>query len=180
MIGKRLWKALLRRFEDPIKSLRKRGVLVGQRVSIMSGVIIDDSHGWHIEIGDDVTLAPRVHLLAHDASTKIFLNCTRIGKVTIGNRVFIGAGSIVLPGVSIGDDVIIGAGSVVAHDVPSFSVAAGNPAKVICPLDQFLNRRKKQMETVPFFGEEYHDAQITASTQSRINEAMKDRFGFVR
>ncbi len=50
-------------FEDPIAALRKRGVVVGERVAIQSGAMIDYSHGWHIEIGDDVTLAPRVHIL---------------------------------------------------------------------------------------------------------------------
>lgn len=61
-------------------------------------VIIDPGHCWLIELGDDVTLAPRVHSLAHDASTKRELGYTRIAKVKIGSNVFIGAGSIVLSG----------------------------------------------------------------------------------
>lgn len=65
--------------------------------------------------------------------------------MTIGNEVFVGAGSIILPGVHIGNRVIIGAGSVVTKDIPDNSVAAGNPAKVICPIDEYLEREKGKM-----------------------------------
>ena len=81
-------------------------------------MLIDDSHAWLIEIGDNVTLAPRVHILAHDASTKLYLGYTKIGRVRIGNDVFIGHVTIILPGVTIGDNVVIGAGSVVKSDIP--------------------------------------------------------------
>ena len=52
-------------------------------------------------------------------------------SVFIGNDVWIGARVIILPGVSIADGSIIGAGSIVTHDVPSYAVVAGNPAKII-------------------------------------------------
>ena len=52
-------------------------------------------------------------------------------RVIIGKNVWIGSGSIILPGVSIGDNAIIGAGSVVTKDIPKNSIAVGNPAKVI-------------------------------------------------
>lgn len=94
----------------------------------MHDTIIDPSHCWHIKIGDNVTLAPRVHILAHDTSTKHFLGYTRIGNVVIGNNVFIGADSVILPGVTIGDNVVVGANSTVSRDVPSNVVVAGSPA----------------------------------------------------
>jgi putative colanic acid biosynthesis acetyltransferase WcaF len=50
-------------------------------------------------------------------------------KITIGERVFIGARSFIMPGMTIGNDVIIGACSVVTKDVPAHSIVAGNPAK---------------------------------------------------
>ncbi len=75
---------------NPLKDHIKRGLVVGKNFNILHDVIIDFSHAWHIECGDDVTLAPRVHVLAHDASTKFHLNYSRIGKIKIGNRVFIG------------------------------------------------------------------------------------------
>ena len=69
--------------------------------------------------------------MCHDASTKRVLGYTKIGRVTIGNNVFIGANTIILPNLRIGDDCVIGANSVVTHDIPDYSVAVGAPAKVI-------------------------------------------------
>lgn len=51
--------------------------------------------------------------------------------ITIGNNVFVGTNSVILPGVNIGDNVVIGAGSIVAKDIPSNSIAVGNPCRVI-------------------------------------------------
>jgi maltose O-acetyltransferase len=147
---------------------------------MLDEVIIDYSHTWHIEIGDDVTLAPRVHILAHDASTKKHLNYTRIGKVKIGNRVFIGAGAIILPGVTIGDNVIIGAGSVVSRDIPDGIVAAGNPARFICTTDSFLQRKREEMEVSPCFGEEYTMRKnVTADMKTEMNRMMKNKIGYI-
>ena len=65
-----------------------------------------------------------------------------VGEVTIGNNVFIGQKSTILAGTRIGDNVIIGANSLVKKDIPSGVVVAGNPAKVICTLEEFIERRK--------------------------------------
>lgn len=51
--------------------------------------------------------------------------------MTIGNNVWIGGSSTILPGVTVGDNVVIGAGSVVTRDVPSDVVVGGNPARII-------------------------------------------------
>ena len=118
---------------------------MGENLQIMDGCIIDPSHCWHIKIGDNVTLAPRVHILAHDASTKMFLGYTKVANVNIGSNVFIGAGSIILPGVTIGSNSIIGAGSIVTKSIPESSVAAGNPAKIIMSLEVYLNKEKDNL-----------------------------------
>ena len=138
-----------------IAKFKKRGLVVGDDFVCMSGVIIDPSHCWHITIGDNVTLAPNVHVLAHDASTKVFLNHTRVANTKIGNNVFVGAGSIVLPGVSIGNNVVVGAGSVVAKDIPDDSVAIGNPARVVKSLEAFLDENRKLMNPDNVFGEQF-------------------------
>lgn len=143
------------RGEQPLDKLISRGLKIGKNFTRMSGVIIDPSHCWHIEIGDDVILAPRVHLLAHDAGTKLFLNYTRVSNVKIGNKVFIGAGSIVLPGVTIGDNVVIGAGSIVSKDIPSNSLAVGSPAKVICSLEEYLQKKRNNMNELNTFDSSY-------------------------
>jgi len=166
--------------QDIVKEHIKRGLVVGKNFYIPDDVIIDHSHTWHIEIGDDVTLAPRVHILAHDASTKKHLNYTKIGKVKIGNRVFVGASSIVLPGVTIGDDVVIGAGSVVSRDIPDGHVAVGNPAKLICNIDEFLSRKRQEMNIFPCFGEEYTIRKnVTTDMKNDMNHRMKDKIGYI-
>lgn len=129
-----------------LDKLLKRGLKIGKNFNRMGSVIIDPSHCYHITIGDNVTLAPRVHILAHDSSTFLFLAKTRAANVTIGNNVFVGAGTIILPGVHIGNRVVIGAGSIVTKDVPDNSVAAGNPAKVICSLDDYLAKEQAKMQ----------------------------------
>lgn len=141
--------------EQDIEKLIKRGLVLGKNINIMGGVIIDPSHCWHIKIGDNVTLAPRVHVLAHDASTKVFLDYTRVANTRIGNNVFVGAGTIVLPGVTIGNNVVVGAGSVVVNDIPDGSVAVGNPARVVKSLEAFLDENRRKMESDNVFNERY-------------------------
>lgn len=143
------------RGELSLEKLINRGLVVGKNFHCMGGVIIDPAHCWHITIGNNVTLAPRVHILAHDTSTKMFLGYTRVSNVTIGDNVFIGAGTIVLPGVSIGNNVVIGAGSVVSRDIPDGCVALGNPAKVVKSLEEYLNKEKERMKDDNVFGDEY-------------------------
>lgn len=131
---------------ETAEMLRKRGVKVGERLNNYG--VIDNGHGYLISIGDDVTISSAM-ILAHDGSTKIWLGKSKVGHVTIGNRVFIGGGTIILPNVTIGDDVIIGAGSVVNRDIPSNSVAVGNPARVIGTLDDYIKKNKQKMDTCP-------------------------------
>lgn len=108
--------------ENNIDDLIKRGLIVGKNFSMQPGCIIDYSHCWLIEIGNNVTLAPRVHILAHDASTKLPLGYTKIGNVKIGDNVFIGANVTILPNVTIGNNVIIGANSLVNNNIESNTV----------------------------------------------------------
>ena len=143
------------RGEVTTEELIDRGLVVGKNFKRLNQVIIDDSHTWLIEIGDDVTLAPRVHIVAHDASTKTFLGYTKIGRVTIGDRVFIGAESVILPGVTIGNDVIIGANSTVTHDIPDGMVAVGSPARILCTTEEYLAKEREQMKSAPVYGEDY-------------------------
>lgn len=143
------------RGEYTTEKLISMGMKVGKNFGRLNDVILDPSHCWLIEIGDNVTLAPRVHILCHDASTKTFLNYTKIGRVTIGNKVFIGAGSVILPGVTIGNNVIIGANTTVTHDVPDGVVVAGSPARIIYTLEEYLEKEKSRMKVAPCYGEDY-------------------------
>jgi len=165
---------------DPLRDLTSRGLVVGRNLKILPGATIDWSHCWFVKIGDDVTLAPGVRLIAHDASMKMHLGYARIGKIEIGDRVFIGAGSIVLPGVSIGSDTVIGAGSVVSRSIPGGMVACGNPARVMGTTSGWLDRKRAEMINVPCFGEEYTmRGGITEAMRAEMNARMADGVGYV-
>lgn len=168
------------RGEYTTEKLISMGMKVGKNFGRLNGVILDPSHCWLIEIGDNVTMAPRVHILCHDASTKTFLNYTKIGRVTIGNNVFIGAESVVLPGVTIGNNVIIGANSTVTHDIPDNMVYAGTPARPICTLDEYLAKEKKRMGNAPCYDESYTlRKSVSMELRMKQKEELKGKIGYI-
>lgn len=73
-------------------------------------------------------------------------NADKFGRIKVGSNVFFGNNCIILPGVTIGDNVVIGAGSVVTKDIPSNTVAAGVPARVIKTIDEYYNSIKEQVD----------------------------------
>ena len=152
-----LLKNLLYRLRGEVTTeiLLRRGLRIGLNFERNEKCIIDPSHCWLITIGDNVTLAPNVHILAHDASMKTIIGYTKIAPVTIGNNVFLGAGSIILPGVHIDNNVIVGAGSVVTHSVESNSVIAGNPAVKIYDYNDFILKHRQYLQLKPCYEEEY-------------------------
>lgn len=97
--------------------------------------------GDNVMLGPNVILATPMHpLLAEERNPQQFpdgfYNIEYGKPIRIGSGVWLAAGVIVCGGVTIGDDVVIGAGSVVTHDIPSHSLAAGCPCKVIRPLSE--------------------------------------------
>ena len=167
------------RGEMPTSWLKKRGLVVGKNFSRQRGCIIDPHHCWLIEIGDNVTFAPNVHILAHDASTKKVLGYTKIGKVIIKNNVFVGAGTIILPNVIIGNNCIIGAGSVVTHSIEDNTVVVGNPAKFFCDLENFKNKQMKLLKTSIIFDENYTYKNITKEKKKEMSKNIK-KIGFIK
>lgn len=129
----------------PTSMYVKNGLKVGKRFSRQSGTRLDISNCWLIEIGDNVTLGNRVQLLAHDDAAEQWLGYRKVGRIVIGDNVFIGAGSTVLPSVTIGENSIIGAGSLVNKSIPANCVAAGVPAKVVKTLDGYLEKLKDDL-----------------------------------
>jgi maltose O-acetyltransferase len=161
--------------------LVKGGLVVGKNFGRMHGTILDPSHVWLISIGDNVTLAPRVIVLAHDASTCHHLGYARIGIVNIGNNVFVGAGSVILPNVRIGDNSIIGANSTVSRDIPANVVAAGSPAKIVCSIEEYKKKNLDLMKLRPCYGEEFTlRGKISDAAKQKMREELKDGFGFVK
>lgn len=169
------------RGEYTVEKLQRMGLKVGKNFDAQLGYELDPSHCWLIEIGDDVTFGPHVQVLAHDASTCKTLGYAKIGRVTIGNNVFVGAGSIILPGVKIGDNSVIGAGSIVTKDVPTNMVYAGNPAKQIMTLEEFVEKNSKLMEHAPLYGEEYTlRKNISDKKKEQQKTELADCIGFVK
>lgn len=180
---KRLLKKMVYRLraDYTTEDLQKMGLVVGKNFLRMHGTILDPSHCWLIHIGDNVTLAPRCHVLAHDASLCHHLGYARIGNIVIGNNVFVGADTVILPNVTIGDNVIIGANSTVSRDIPSGMVAAGTPAKVMCSIEDYLERNRKMMESRPVYGEDFTlRGNITPEKKRQQFEELKSGFGFVK
>jgi maltose O-acetyltransferase len=161
-------------------TLVKRGMRVGNNFNRQQGSYIDPTHCFLIEIGNNVTFSIRVTVLAHDASTKKSTGYTKIGKVIIGDNVFVGANATILPNVKIGDNSIIGANSVVTKDIPANCVAAGNPVKIICSLEEFLNRNQEKMETAQKFGREYRfSKKITEEKKEEMKCAVKNGMAYI-
>lgn len=114
-----------------VYKLIQAGMEVGECFWIGEKVFFDPSFCWLIKIGNHVSISDRVYLLAHDACLNEFIHRTKIGRIVIDDYVFVGAKSIIMPGVHIGEGAIIAAGSLVTKDVPAGEVWGGYPARKI-------------------------------------------------
>lgn len=157
-----------------IRKYRENGVMIGDDVHIINSTI-DEGHGFLVEIGNHVTITGTT-ILTHDASIKIALGYCKVGKVIIGDEVFIGIGSIVLPNVRIGSKVIIGAGTVVAKDVPSNSVMVGNPMRRICSYEEYIQRHREAMAQGPKYETYWPDK--TADEIQSMKQALDGIIGY--
>jgi len=122
-LAKRLYRWRGVRFSDPAS------VFLGR------GVVIDNRHPELVEIGADVWITTGCILLTHSYCSALqrrsYGMSETVAGITLEDGAFVGAGSILLPGVRIGRGAYVAAGSVVATDVPPGTLVAGNPARVI-------------------------------------------------
>lgn len=144
-INERVFKTDSRLF---VYYLRKKGAIVGEGTTFFGSVDIDLTRPCLVEIGKNCVFTDGVKLLTHGYDWSVLKEkyhemLSSSGKVTVEDNVFIGTNAIILKGVRIGKNTIIGAGSVVTHDIPSNSVATGNPCDVHMSLAEYYNRRKK-------------------------------------
>ena len=114
LVGLRVWF---------LRKIARMDIHPSVKISLKANLDLTNPSGIHIDEGTYVAFHAVV--LAHDMS-RLMMTDTYIGK-----NCFIGAYSIVMPGVRVGDECIVGSGSVVTADVPSHSVVAGNPAKIV-------------------------------------------------
>jgi len=105
-----------------------RGYNIARSAKISTKAHLDKTNPKGVHIGENTVITPGVHVLTHDYVRGDGTFC----DTCIGNNVFIGINSIIMPGVTIADNIIIGSGSVVTKDfLESYCIIAGNPAKVI-------------------------------------------------
>ncbi len=128
-----------------------RGVKIHnvRNVRILANVVIDTLYPELVEMEEYSSISRGSVILAHWVTTEFLrekIGGPYFGKVHIGKGVSIGVNVTVLPGVTIGEGSIIGAGSVVTRSIPPYSIAVGNPAKVIRTIDEFRESLKEKIE----------------------------------
>ena len=124
-VGERVW------MEPAFTCEFGKNIIIGNDVYINFGCMILDC--GLITIGNNTLIGPNVSIISGNHALNADERCKGVlipKPITIGNKVWIGAGCIILPGVTIGDGAVIGAGSVVTRDIPANALAVGNPCRV--------------------------------------------------
>ena len=145
---KRIFNSLLRHYRETFWSLehqaRKAGVNIGDNNFIASKFW--SSEPYLITIGNNCGITGGVKMFTHGGGRVArvrYPNFDIFGRVTIGNHVYIGTNALIMPGVTIGDNALVAAGSVVTKSVPANVVVGGNPAKIICTVDEYIEHNLK-------------------------------------
>ncbi len=134
--------------------LRAYGLRIGEgcRIFTKNPYEMFGSEPYLVCIGDHVTVTADVKFVTHDGGTWVFRredpDFDVFGPIEVKDNVFIGVGTIIMPGVTIGANCVIGARSVVATDIPPGSVAVGVPARVIMSLDEYRAKKLSQRTVV--------------------------------
>ena len=133
---------LKRLFWSLEKRARYDGVIVGEKNRIES-YFWSSAEPYLITIGSHCVLTENTKIYTHGGARVArgkYPNFDVFGKVVLGDRVYVGSGAQIMPGVTIGNNVLIAAGSVVTKSIPSNVVVAGNPARYICSLDEYIEK----------------------------------------
>lgn len=128
-----------------LQKLKRQGL---QAASDCRFITLPDfgSEPFLVSIAKHVTISSHVTFVTHDGGSFVFRdlekykNVRRAGRIIIYENCFIGAHTIIMPGVSIGPNAVVGAGSVVTKSVPENSVAAGVPAKVLMTVEEYADK----------------------------------------
>lgn len=163
-----------------VEACLKMGMKVGKNNHGIEACMLDYAHCWLIEVGDNVTFAPQVYLLAHDASTQKLINYTKVAKVIIEDNVFVGARALIMPGVTVGENSIVAAGSVVTKSVPKNTVVGGNPAKFITTVEAYKLKHEEKIKTAHTYDESWLiGGGITEEKRNSMSADLGNDFGYV-
>ena len=129
--------------------LRFIGLNYGEDIHIYGNPMhMFGSEPWCITLGNHIHITDGVRFVTHDGGTLVFRHLVPDLEITkpirVGDYVYFGTGSMVMPGVTIGNYCVIAAGAIVTKDVPDNSVVAGVPARVIKSADEYLEKLKKE------------------------------------
>jgi maltose O-acetyltransferase len=157
--------------------LRSQGMRLGDDVWLPDSTWIDPDYCFLISIGDHCGFGGECLILAHDAQMDEFLDAGRIGRVIIHESCHIGARTTILPGVEIGPRTIVGANSLVSRSLPPNTVCVGNPARVVCTLDEYLAKHRSQIAESPTFL--YKNISLPKEMRDRMISATKNGDAYV-
>ena len=108
---------------------RTTGVSIGEHSVINRDVLLDGRMGLRIGSNVNISEGVAIFTLEHDPNSPEF--ASRGAEVRIGDRVFVGARALILPGVTVGEGAVVAAGAVVTRDVPPYTIVGGVPARPI-------------------------------------------------
>ena len=156
-----------------VQYAKYKGVEVGNDCRVYTRFF--GSEPWLIKIGNKVTVSPKVQFITHDGSTWLFEDekgrRQLYRRVEIGNEVFIGMDSIIMPGVRISSNVIVAAGSVVVKSVPSGTIVGGNPAKII---GDYYNYKERVLANYKSNSEIDFNEDYQTRTEKALDKTFKD------
>lgn len=144
---------ILKRRDSTLSSYyRWVGADIGENCSFIGKNISFSSEPYLIHIGNHVRVSFDVAFITHDGGAHVlrekYPNAALYGEIIVGNNVFIGARSIILPNVRIGNNCIIAAGSIVTRSVLDGSVVAGVPARRICSIEEYERKHKNEFKYI--------------------------------
>jgi acetyltransferase-like isoleucine patch superfamily enzyme len=136
-----------------IKFLRYKGVRIGEKCTVITKSQNFGTEPYLVKIGNNVTITHGVIFITHDGGTRLFRDefpdmnpyGNVFGPIELGNNVFVGINSLLLPGTKISDNSLVGAGSIVKGCFDPGVVIAGNPGRVICSIDEYIAKVRTQM-----------------------------------